>query len=182
MKHSKISNKVALGGIISGLSLLFMFLTGIFPFAEYALPALSGIVLITLVIEINKKTAYIAFIAVGILSLIITPVKESAILFVFFFGYYPILKSSLEKVKNRVFEWCLKIGIFNVTVVCAYILMINILGMNEITSDFNGWFEYGAIALLLLGNVAFIIYDYALTQVIGMYYQKIRPKLSIYIK
>ncbi|MFZ2537362.1 MAG: hypothetical protein WAX04_00455 [Oscillospiraceae bacterium] len=182
MKQNKASKQVALGGIISALSLLFMFLTGIFPFADYALPAISGIMLIALVIEINKKTAYVAYIAVGILSLLIAPIKESAILFVFFFGYYPILKSSIEQIKSRVVEWIVKIGMFNVAMVTAYFTMMYVLGMSGILADLNNDFQYGVIAFWALGNVAFVVYDMALSRLIVMYCEKIRPKLKTILK
>ncbi len=182
MKQIKSSKKVALGGIVSSLSLLLMFLTGVFPFAEYALPAFSGIVLITLVIELNKKTAYIAYVAVGILSMLIAPIKESAVLFVFFLGYYPILKSSIEHIKSRVIEWIVKIAMFNFAMVTAYFTMMYVLGMGEILAELNSDFQYGIIAFWLLGNVAFVVYDMALSRMIVMYCERIRPKLRPIIK
>ena len=36
------SKQIAAGGIASSLCLLTMFLTGVFPFATYALPAIAG--------------------------------------------------------------------------------------------------------------------------------------------
>ena len=38
--------------------------------------------------------------------------------------------------------------------------------------------QYGPYILLALGNVTFIIYDIALTGLIGMYMQKIHPFLK----
>ena len=41
----KKSTQVALGGLAAALCTLLMFLTGMIPFATYALPAAAGIVL-----------------------------------------------------------------------------------------------------------------------------------------
>ena len=38
--------KIAIGGVISAVSLALMMFTGIFPFGTYAFPVLSGIFLI----------------------------------------------------------------------------------------------------------------------------------------
>ena len=38
--------------------------------------------------------------------------KEAAILYLFFFGHYPILKGLIEKIKKAVIEWVLKISVF----------------------------------------------------------------------
>ncbi|WMJ23583.1 hypothetical protein RBG61_02600 [Paludicola sp. MB14-C6] len=175
MKNSK---KVAFGGIVGALSLVSMFLSGIFPFAEYTCPALAGIFLIALVIDFNKKTALIAYGAVSILSLLIMPNKEASILFVAFLGYYPILKSILEQCKSRVVEWILKVGIFNVTVLLSYYFIIHILGMSQVLDDMQGFAQYGVLVLLVMGNVAFIIYDIALTRLIATYVHSIRPKFK----
>lgn len=182
MKRNKASKKVALGGVVSALSLLFMFLTGIFPFAEYALPAISGIALVVLVIELDKKTAYIAYIAVGILSMLVAPVKESAVLFVFFLGFYPILKSSVEQIKSIVLEWTVKMGLFNLAIVAAYLSMTYLLGMSEVLADLSGGFKYGILVFWLLGNATFVLYDIALSQLVVMYFKKIQPKLKKVIR
>lgn len=172
------THKVALGGIISALSLVAMLLSAVFPFAEYTCPALAGIVLIALVLEFNKKTALLAYAAIGILSIIIVPNKEAAILFVGFLGYYPILKSCLEQSKSRILEWIFKISIFNVAVLLSYFVVIYLLGMTDVLNDMQQFAKYGVFILLGLANIAFIIYDFALTQLIGLYLERIKPKLK----
>ncbi|MEG0895649.1 MAG: hypothetical protein RSE93_08020 [Oscillospiraceae bacterium] len=171
----KKTKQIAFGGIICGLSLVIMLLTGIFPFAEYSCPALAGIVLISLVIEYGKKTAFIAYCAIAILSAIIVPNKEAAILFVFFLGYYPIIKSVFEKCKSRILEWILKLLTFNTSVILSYIIMLNVLSMTNLTDDFKG---IAIPILLILGNIVFIVYDFALNGLANMYYYKIKPKLK----
>lgn len=172
------TRKLAFGGVMSALSLVSMFLSGVFPFAEYACPALAGVFLIALVIDFNKKTALIAYAAVALLSLFITPNKEAAILFIAFLGYYPILKSCLEQVKSRVLEWVLKMGLFNIAVVASYFVIVNILGMEEVLSQMKGIAEYGILVMLLLANVAFVIYDIALSGLISNYISRVKPKLK----
>ena len=90
----KKSKQVAAGGIAASLCLLLMFLTGLFPFATYALPAMAGTLLIVVVIELGRPTATMVYAAVSLLSLLITPDKEAALMFVVFFGYYPANKAA----------------------------------------------------------------------------------------
>lgn len=175
MKQSK---KIALSGIISALSLTVMLLTGLFPFAEYALPALSGIILTVLVIELSKKEAFISYIAVSILSFFIVPSKEAALIFIFFLGYYPIIKSLIEHINKPKIEIILKLILFNVAVLIAYFVMINLLSMTELLSDFDFGFKYGMLIFLITANFVFLLYDYALTGAIDMYYRIIRPKIQ----
>lgn len=100
----RTTKSIAFGGVLSGLAVILMFLTGIFPFAEYALPAMAGALLIIMVIEYGYRYALLCFFAVAVLSLLVGPNKEAAVLFAGFFGYYPILKGVLERIKRRQLE------------------------------------------------------------------------------
>ena len=88
-----------MGGIASALCLLLMMLT-IIPIATYTMPALAGMVLIVVVIENGYSTAWMVYAAVGFLSLFICPDKEAAMLFVGFFGYYPIKREAGKNQKK----------------------------------------------------------------------------------
>ena len=81
------STQVAIGGVAAALCLILMFCTGLVPFATYALPALSGVVLIAVVAEMGWRTAMVVYAAVALLSVGIVPDREAAMLFIFFFGY-----------------------------------------------------------------------------------------------
>lgn len=135
--------------------------------------------LVPLVVEINKKTAFLAYLVVAVLSFFMVSNKEAAMLFLFFFGYYPILKSVLEQIKKPVLEWLVKFLIFNLSVVLAYVIIINVMGMTELTEELSMGFKYGAYLLLGLGNVAFAVYDLALTRIIYYYIKVVRPKFKL---
>ena len=126
----KQTSKTALGGILAALSLVLMFLFAIFPSATIAAPAVASVLLIFAVLEMGKGWAFGIYVAVSVLALLIVPSKEAAILYVVFFGYYPILKAIIEKgLRNRVVEWILKILLFVVVMTGSYYLMIRFMGI-----------------------------------------------------
>lgn len=181
----KNTRRIAFGGVISAFSLVSMLLSGLFPLAEYTCPALAGMLLVALVIDFGKRTAWLAFGAVAILALVIVPNKESALMFAFLFGYYPILKASIEQVKSRILEWVLKFAVFNVAVVAAYWLMTNALGMVQVLEDavIGSLTLPVSLALLLLaGNVTFGLYDVVLSRLIVLYCNRVRPRLQTLLK
>ena len=100
----KKSGQVALGGIATGMCIALMFATGMIPFSYYALPALAGLVLIAVREENGLSTALIVFAAVSLLSVFVVPIKEAALLFIAFFGYYPILQETFAKIRPKVLE------------------------------------------------------------------------------
>ena len=125
------SGKIALGGLLTALGVVLMFLTGLIPIGTYALPAIAGVLLIVAVIEIGAKWAWMIYAAVAVLSLLFAADKEAALLFVLFFGYYPVLKSFLERISNKVLSWISKFAVFNVAVVACFFLAVNFLQLPE---------------------------------------------------
>ena len=164
----KQSAKTALGGITASLSLVLLFLLSVFPSATIAAPAVASILMIFLVLELGKGWAFGVYVAVSVLSLMIIPSKEAAILYTVFFGYYPILKAILEKhIHRRPIEWILKILLFAVIMTGSYYLMIRFMGI-----EFEEIDKYGKAAIPLLlgvGTVAFVGYDYCLTLFVAQY-------------
>ena len=74
-----ISYRVALGGIVSALCLLTMFLAGIMPALYLVLPMIAGILMMIIAVEVNTKWAFLTYIAVSLLSMFITFDKEAAL-------------------------------------------------------------------------------------------------------
>lgn len=175
--NKKLSFKITLGGIVAAMSLIFMFFTGVVPIMAYTLPALAGAFLIVIVIELGKKWAILTYATVSILSFFLTPDKEAAMLFTMFLGYYPIIKSFLEKIKFRPLEYVSKIAIFNVSIIFAYQIIIRIFSTPELLDEFKEFGKYSIPIFLIAANVAFILYDIALTGVISTYINTFRPKI-----
>lgn len=170
------SSQVAMGGIASALCLLLMIMT-IIPLSTYTMPALAGIVLIVIVVENGYQTAWMVFAAVGFLSIFICPEKEAAMMFVGFFGYYPIVKGKLEKIKNRFLEYVAKFSLFNIAVVITYSIIIFVFGMNQILEEMGLFGGFTLLATLAMANIMFITYDFCLSKIIMAYVDVLRKKI-----
>lgn len=165
-----------MGGIASALCLLLMLLT-IIPIATYTMPALAGMVLIVVVIENGYSTAWMVYAAVGFLSLFICPDKEAAMLFVGFFGFYPILKGKLEKIHPCVLEYVVKFLIFNAAMILNYVIIIFLFGIQDVLEEVGPMGQYSVLLLLGLGNIVFFVYDLALSRIIMAYKYVLRKKI-----
>ena len=97
-------------------------------------------------------------------------------MFVAFFGHYPILKLFLERIRPRVLEYVLKIVCFNVCIVAAYMVIIFLFQMPDILAEMGVFGKYSVLAILGLGNVVFIVYDFATTRLVSAYVEWFRPK------
>lgn len=176
----KQSSKCAIGGIVAALSLVLMISVAIIPFMTYALPAAAGVLIIFIVVEIDKKWAFGVYATVAILGMLLVPEKEVAMMYLAFFGYYPIIKSVIESKFPLVIEWIVKIVLFAGTMAGAYFLMIKFMGVTIDETE-----EFGMLAYPLLlgtGTFAFIIYDIALTKLITLYLKKWQRHFKRYFK
>lgn len=176
----KQSSKCAVGGIVASLSLVLMISAAVFPFLELALPAVAGALVIFMVIEVDKKWAFGVYATVAILAMLLVANKEVSVMYLAFFGYYPILKAAIEGKLPSVPGWTVKILMFAGTMVAAYWLMMKFMG---VTIDEMDEFGLAAIPMLLgLGTFAFVMYDIALTKFITLYMIKWRKYFKRYFK
>ena len=164
------SVSVAFCGIAAALSTVLMFFTGLVPIATYALPALAGLVCMVVVVELGIRWAWSVYGTVSVLSVLLAADKEAVVLFVLFFGYYPILKAMLERKNRPVFSWIIKFLVFNAAMVGGFFIAITLLGVPE-----ESFLIFGNLApflVLLLGNGVFFVYDYTISGLVVSYYQR----------
>ena len=149
------SRPVALGGVTAALAVVLMCMGGLIPLSTFICPLLCMILLQILMKHIGVKYAWVWYSAVAILSVLLSPDKEAAFVFLFL-GYYPIIRNWFRKhpLLNLV-----KIAYFNVSVLVMYWLLIHVLGMSAIYQEFQELGQLMTAATLLLGNVTFFMAD-----------------------
>lgn len=167
------SAQVAFCGMAVALSAVLMFLTGLIPIATYGLPALAGLPCMVVVVEMGIRWAWPVYGAVSLLSLFLAGDKEAVVLYILFFGYYPILKALLERLRISVIAWILKFFVFNVAMIAGFFLAVSILGIP--TESFLVFGSATPLVLLLAGNFVFLLYDVTLSGLVVEYYQRLHP-------
>lgn len=158
----KLSYKVALGGVMTSLCLALMFLTSVFPLLSMAIPIYAGAILVIVAVEISSPWAFFTYGAAALLSVFITPDKEAAILFITFFGYYPILRRVLEKKMKFIPKWIVKLVIFNIAITVSFFLIINVFGVYNLFDEFGFLGEHMKLILYIFADGVFILYDITL--------------------
>lgn len=159
-KSQSHAGAIALGGVMAALAVIFMCIGGIIPVATYAVPMLCSIMLQAIYNICGKSIAWAWFGAVAILSLLLSPDKEAAATFCFL-GYYPIVKPTIDKKK---FPWLWKGCLFNLSIITMYSILIEILGLQELSEEFKGMNAAMLITLAVMGNITFILLDIVLNK------------------
>lgn len=165
----KNSGKIVICGIFSALAIVCMLLT-VIPIATYCIPAIAGMLLLPIAIEVGTTWGISAFIASSILSFFIVPDLESKIMFIMFFGYYPIVKLLIDKLSNQFLKWIIKLLIFNFSMIFSYWLLLEMLGLPKDSFEILG-FNLPWI-FLLVGNGIFVLLDIAIEKLIYLYMKR----------
>lgn len=174
----KNTSKITLCAMMAALACAVM-LFSFFPYLTYAIPAIAGLFVMVVVIEINCSWAVLTYLASALIVLFF-PEPESKILYATFFGFYTIIKALAEKLRKPLLEWIIKMAVFNTAIVIVYFVFANFIGFSLEELGFLG--KYGAIILWLFGNIVFVVYDIALSRFSMMYMAVIHPKIKRLMK
>ena len=170
----KNTAKLTLSAICAALATVIM-LTGYFPYLTYAIPAVAGLAVMVVCIEIGIKYAVGTYIASAFLVLL-TAEPETKILYVLLFGFYPIVKALVEKIGKPPIEWLIKFAVFNICIMTYYKLSVSILGISF--DDFGAVGEWGTYVFWAAANVVFVLYDIAVSRIAMFYISRLHPKIS----
>ena len=172
----KTSFKVSLGGIVAALSLVLMLITTLVPFGTYALPCFAGMLLICIVFELGYKWAFLVYFVVSLMSMLLLSDKEAALYYVIFLGFYPTLKGLIEKINSKVFQYVIKIALFNICIISAFYISITLLSVPKESFELFG--IYLPWVFLILGNITLVLYDVCVTRVVTLYILRFRKFIT----
>lgn len=171
--------KIAFCGVLAALSTTLLFLTGVIPVATIALPAIAGCFLIAVVAELGISYGFAVYAVVSVLSLLIVPDREAMLMFIVFFGYYPILYGVLSRIRHRVLRWVVKLAVFNSAMVLETLGAVFLLQIPF--EEFGSLGMWSIPLLLLLLNVVFVLYDLAMNGLIVYYIRRLHPYVKKYL-
>lgn len=156
--------------LLCALAIGFLYLGSIIPGAQIAVIALAGFLSAVAVMMYSAGWAALVFFASALISLIILPDKDCALLYTCFFGFYPIVKSLFERNPNRKIGWLLKLLTYTAGFLLWWFVAVRLLTAGNVSLP---WY-----LLWPAGALAFVVYDVCLSFLITIYIERI----SGYIK
>jgi len=138
--------------MMAALSVVLMALGAVLELGMYACPLFAGLCFIPIGQKYGRKYHISLYVVSSILCFLLIPNMEENLMFAGLFGWYPIVRPSLQKLP-KVFRWIAKLAIFNVVVIAIEWLVMTIL-VPEVMGDALLW------VLLILGNITFLAYDF----------------------
>ena len=160
------TRSITLSALFAALAVASLYFASVWPTGQLGLTAFSSLFVTAAIIEAGVIAGVNVFIICSVLGLLVLPDKGAPLLFALFFGYYPIIKSLVEKIKSIAIQWVLKIIVFNAALSIIFVFL------REVLSDL-GEYAPGAIVIYLVGNVVFVLFDYGYSKVIWFYMNRI---------
>ena len=154
------SKKIALCGLMAALAIVIMCLGGLIPVATYVCPILCTLIGNVIQRICGRRHAWVWYCAVCLLSILLAPDKEAAIVYLLL-GCYPYIKPCFDKFKFRII---LKLLYFNFTAIIAYRLMLWLFGQTQILQEYVMLGTVSILIVLLLANVTFFMLDILLSR------------------
>lgn len=152
MKRS--AKRAAVCGVTAALGVVIMLLGAVLGIGMYLAPMLVGVCLVPIGREWGAKYQILLWIAISLLCLILVSDPEENLMFLGLFGWYPILRPTLQKLP-RGLRAAVKLLIFNVAVIALELLLLLVLVPESMGAVWT-------VLLLVLGNVTFLLYDFVL--------------------
>ena len=140
---------------MAALAVVIMAMGTLIPVATYVCPMICALLLKMVASVGGRRVAWAWYGAVSILSVLLAPDKEAALVFVFL-GYYPSVKPVLDKRKGK---WLWKGLLFNGSILVLYGIALRLLGMDALAAEYREMGYVLTALLLILGNVTFFLLD-----------------------
>ena len=173
--------------LLAAIGVAIIFVGSLIETLDLSMAALASFFCLFAVLEIRGIYPWLIFSVTGILSVVLMPYNLGGWFYLLFFGYYPILKNIIERLKKPL-AWTIKLLICNAAMIAGVLTIFYLLTPDTSGKTFIDAFgyafgvaEFGApivIGVYLLANVTFVVYDIALSKLIVVYYFKIRKKLK----
>ena len=140
---------------MAALAIVIMCLGGFVPVATYVCPVLCTLIGNVVFKFCGRKIAWTWYCAVCLLSILFSPDKEAAVVYIFL-GFYPYIKPYLDRYKLRIL---FKVFYFNIFALLTYIFLLWILGLTAILQEYRAMGYVGIVLILVLGNITFFMLD-----------------------
>ena len=163
---SRKTRMLTLSALFTALTVISLYIASVWPTGLYGLVAFASMFCAAAVIDAGISYGLYVYIISSVLGIILLPDKAAPVLYIFFFGYYPVVKSLIERLHKAVFQWVMKLLVFNAALTIMWFLFRNLI------FSIDNKLSY-LFLLYLGGSVVFAIFDYGFTKVIWLYINRI---------
>ena len=173
MSAKKNTKRLTVSAMLAALSVTLLYLGSFIEVLDLTMAVMASLFSAVMVIEYGKGAPWSVFGVTSVLSLILLPQKLPALMYALFFGYYPIIKEYVERIRSRILSWSLKLVIF--AFATALLVLLSKLFVPEVDMPKG---TLMTVVFIVLSALMLFLYDLALTRVISYYIIRLRQRFK----
>jgi len=162
----KKTRAFTLAALISAFTIIILYFASVWPTGRIGLVALASIFAAATIVESGIIPGIYVYVISSVLGILLLPEKSAPLLYILFFGYYPVVKCLAERIKRKPLQLIVKLLIFNAALSVIWVFL------RELAFGFLSSVP-GPVMLYLACNAAFIAFDYGFSKLIWFYIERI---------
>ena len=167
MEKQDKTRRLTFCAIMTALGVLFLMMGSMMPGMRVAFTAIAGVVAALTVVQGNLAYGLLTVIATALLSALIVPAKEIALLYAAFFGPYTLVKNLIERLHNLPLEWVLKLLFCGIVSALLFLFADSVLAMVPAVLASHIWLFLPAVLFV------FAAYDIVFSKLIVYLFQRL---------
>ena len=172
------TKKITLSAIMVAMGVVFLAIGTLTQIMDLAISAFASLIMIFVCLEIGKPYNFLVWLATTLLTFVFFPHSLTFVTYLLVFGFYPILKSYIERLPHA-FWILLKLVYINAVMVILIFVSEFITGAKFFSEGIELWLK---VVIYVLCNIAFFVYDMFLVVMIRYYLFRLRPRFAKYLK
>lgn len=165
--------RLTLSAMLTALSVVVLYLGALLDVMSLTAVGISSFFILFAVRELPLSYRLFIYFGTSLLSALLLPTPESALLYAILGGLYPLVKFPMERLRRPL------------PLVCKLLLVNAVVTASELCSVFlfalppMAW--YLLLALYVIANPTFLLYDRVLDRLLIYYEARLRPRLARYL-
>ena len=141
--------------MMAAVAVVIMWLSNVLPILADVSPFRASMVLIPILCDYGALYAWLTWVAITVLSLLLCTERDAAFIFLFI-GYYPIIKPKIEKIRSGALRIIVKLAVFASAAIMFFVFLRLIMGTKA-----EGIVVYAVILICIFFIVAMLFFDRA---------------------
>ena len=129
MQRQNQTQTLTFSAIMTALGVILLLLGSMLPGMRIACAAVASVVASMVVIRCGLLYALLSVVATALISFLLVPAKELALLYAVFFGPYTLVKNLVERLHRLPLEWVLKLLYCGIVAAMLFRLSDQVLAM-----------------------------------------------------
>lgn len=148
---------MAFAGMMTAVAVVIMSLGSLIPVNTYVCPVLCILIHRVVLERCGRRLSWCYYMAVALLSLLLAPDREAALVYVCL-GYYPMIRPVFQRLHPVFLSTALKLVYFTLAGAAAYGLLMILMGMDVVMMEFGGaaWL---LVVAVLMWDLLFLLVD-----------------------